>query len=50
MAYICQKTDACWGKMNYLHEPFTENVKLINSHDRNKQKGLRPHYLVSKGF
>lgn len=39
MAYLRQRTDACWGIMDYLHKPFTESVKLIKSLDRNKQKG-----------
>lgn len=44
VAYLRQRTDACWGIMDYLHKPFTESVKLIKSLDRNKQIGNRPHF------
>lgn len=38
MAYLCQGTGECWGEIDYLHEPFTECVKLLKYHNKNKQK------------
>lgn len=46
--YLRQRTDAGWGKMDYLLKPFTECVKLIKAHDINLKKRLHTSFLSLK--